>query len=123
MLLDSNIIIYASMPEHEDLRRFIAEYAPSVSVISKIETLGYHKLQEEEHTYLLEFFGAADVIPLSDEVVALAIRIRQQRRMTLGDALIGGTALAHDIPLVTRNVADFSYIENLEIVDPLRHRL
>lgn len=111
------------MPEHEDLRRFIAEYAPSVSVISKIETLGYHKLQEEEHTYLLEFFGAADVIPLSDEVVALAIRIRQQRRMTLGDALIGGTALAHDIPLVTRNVADFSYIENLEIVDPLRHRL
>ena len=36
MLLDSNIIIYAAKPEHEDLRRLIAEKAPSVTAVSYV---------------------------------------------------------------------------------------
>lgn len=44
MLIDSNIIIYASQPEHMELRRFIAEQAPAVSAVSFVEVLGYQKL-------------------------------------------------------------------------------
>jgi hypothetical protein len=36
MLIDSNIIIYATKPEHDAIRRFIAEYAPAVSAISYV---------------------------------------------------------------------------------------
>ena len=39
MLLDTNILIYACRPKHEGLRRFIREHAPSVSVITRVETL------------------------------------------------------------------------------------
>ena len=35
MLLDSNIIIYASLPEYPELRQFIAQNSPKVSVISQ----------------------------------------------------------------------------------------
>ena len=119
VLLDSNIIIYASMPEHESLRSFVERHVPSVSVISKIETLGYHRLRDDERRFLQEFFDVADVIPVTDEVVDIAISIRQNRRMTLGDALIGATALFHAMPLVTRNVSDFNGIEGLELTDPL----
>ena len=42
MLIDSNIIIYAAMPEHQMLRDLIAEHAPAVSAVSYVEVLGYH---------------------------------------------------------------------------------
>lgn len=40
--------------------------------------------------------------------------------MSLGDALVAGTALAYELTLITRNVDDFSRIEGLSILNPLR---
>lgn len=119
MLLDSNLIIYASQPQHGELRKLIAREAPSVSVISKVETLGYHELGENGQRFLEAFFDAADVLPVSGSVVAAAIRLRQKRRMSLGDARIAGTARSHGLPLATHNTKDFAWIEELEVIDPL----
>jgi len=119
MLLDSNIIIYAAQPDRADLRQFIAEYAPAVSVVSYIEVLGYHQLSEPEQQFLEQFFQAAQVLPLSDVVVQQAVKLRQQRKMSLGDAIIAGTALAHELTLATHNTEDFSGISGLQVFDPL----
>lgn len=120
MLLDSNVLIYAAQPEHAELRAFVAEHAPAVSVITYIEVLGYHKLREEERAQLEGFFRAAEaVFPLSDRVVQQAVRLRQQRRMSLGDSIVAATALVHERTLVTHNTADFHWIENLPLLDPL----
>jgi toxin FitB len=122
MLLDSNIIIYAAQPEHTALRQFIAEHVPAVSVISSIEVLGYHRLSEEERQFLERFFQAAKLLSLSDAVVQWAIRLRQRRRMTLGDAIIAGTAVAHGRILVTHNTDDFRWISEIKLLDPLTER-
>jgi len=119
MLLDSNLIIYAARSEHEALRDFIARQVPYVSVISKVETLGYHELSAHEKRFLEEFFNAADVLPVSQSAIAEAIRLRQQRRMSLGDALIAGTALTHGLSLATHNTDDFAWVKELDIIDPL----
>jgi predicted nucleic acid-binding protein len=119
MLLDSNLIIYASRPQHATLRTFIAREVPSVSAISKVETLGYPDLTEAETQFLEAFFEAAEVLPVSQSAITEAIQLRQERRMSLGDALIGGTALSHDLRLATHNTEDFDWIEELEIIDPL----
>jgi predicted nucleic acid-binding protein len=119
VLLDSNLIIYASRPQHEALRTFIARGTPSVSVVSKIETLGYHKLGEQEKEFLDEFFDAAEVLPVFEAVVTESIRLRQQRRMSLGDAMIAGTALSRNLTLATYNTSDFEWIQSLDIVDPV----
>lgn len=119
MLIDSNIIIYAAKPEHADLRRFIAERAPAVSAVSYVEVLGYHKLMEAEREYLELFFAAADVLAISGDVLERAVVLRQERKMTLGDALIAGTALAHDLTLATRNTKDFSWIDDPRLLDPI----
>ena len=65
MLLDSNIIIYAALPEHDGLRRLIAEQSPSVSAVSYVEVLGYHRLSDEARHYFETFFASAEVLPLS----------------------------------------------------------
>ncbi len=122
MLLDSNIIIYATQTEHAALRKFIADHAPAVSVISFIEVLGYHRLRDEERQFLERFFQATAVLPVSDAVVHWAIKLRQRRRMTLGDAIVAGTAVEHGRVLVTHNTEDFRWISEIELLDPLAHR-
>ena len=118
MLLDSNIIIYAAQPEHADLRVFTAEHIPAVSIVSLIEVLGFQRLQPSDRVLFEGFFSAAEILPLSDAVVHEAIRLRQQRKMSLGDSIIAATALHHRRTLVTRNTDDFRWIPHLVLLDP-----
>lgn len=118
MLLDSNIIIYASQRENEFLREFIAENFPYVSVISYIEVLGYHKLTDEDKTYFEEFFNASQILPISQAVIDQAVRLKQMRKMSLGDAIIAGTALVYDLTVVTRNTEDFNWVTELKLFNP-----
>jgi toxin FitB len=119
MLLDSNIIIYAAQPEHAALRQFIETHTPAVSVISYIEVLGYHKLTAEDRQFLEQFFQTAERLPLSETVVQWAVKLRQRRKMSLGDSIVAGTAIAHERTLVTRNTDDFRWIEEIKLLDPL----
>jgi predicted nucleic acid-binding protein len=123
MLLDSNIIIYAAQPEHAALRQFIETHAPAVSVVSYIEVLGYHQLTEEDRQFLEQFFQTAERLPLSEAVVQWAVKLRQRRKMSLGDAIVAGTAIAHDRTLVTRNTDDFRWIEEIKLLNPLAERV
>jgi hypothetical protein len=118
MLLDSNIIIYAAKPENTFLRQFIAENAPSVSAISYVEALGYHKLTPDEKQNLEMFFSIASMLMISQAILDRAVQLRQSRKMSLGDSLVAGTALAHDLTLVTRNTEDFKWISNLKLLNP-----
>ena len=118
LLIDSNIIIYASQPEYADLRQFIAEHTPAVSAVSYVEVLGYHKLRDSEREDLEAFFAAAVVLPLSDTILDQAVRLRQQKKMTLGDSLVAATALVHHLTLVTRNTEDFDWIDGLAFINP-----
>jgi len=58
------------------------------------------------------------ILAVSDLVISEAVRMRQQRKMTLGDALIGATAITNDLTLVTRNVDDFDWIAGHRILNP-----
>ena len=119
VLLDSNTIIYAAQRRHRELRQRIREHNPSVSAVSYVETLGYHGLGEQEERYLRWFFRASRVLPLSSEVLEEAVRLRQTRRMSLGDSLVAASALQYGLELWTRNTGDFAWIAGLGVVDPL----
>jgi toxin FitB len=119
MLLDSNIIIYAAQPEHAALRQFIETHSPAVSVISSIEVLGYHKLTDDDRKFLEQFFQTAEQLPLSETVAQWAIKLRQRRKMSLGDSILAGTAIAYERTLVTHNTEDFRWIEEIKLLNPL----
>jgi predicted nucleic acid-binding protein len=119
MLIDSNIIIYASQPEHARLRKLIADQAPSISAVSYVEVLGYYALTAAEESLLRAFFSVSTMLPIDQDILDQAVSLRQRRRMTLGDALVAATALVHRLPLVTHNTGDFSWIDGLTVIDPL----
>jgi len=122
MLIDSNIIIYASKPGNEFLHPLIAQPDVSVSVITYVETLGFHGLTDLEKQFLTEFFANVNLAPIDDAVLQRAVNLRQTRMMKLGDSLIAATALVAGITLVTRNTRDFDWIAGLPLLDPFANR-
>jgi predicted nucleic acid-binding protein len=119
MLLDSNIIIYAAQPEHEPLRQFIQANVCCTSIISYIEVLGYHRLTAPEKEGLEAFFAVTPMLPLTDDIAQLAIHLRQQRKLSLGDSIVAATALHHQMPVITHNTTDFEWVADLDVIDPL----
>ena len=119
-LIDSNIIIYAAQPQYSNLRLFIAENAPTVSAVSYVEVLGYPRLTAKERHHFEAFFASATILSISDGVIHEAVRLRQRRKMLLGDALVAGTALLHRLTLVTRNTSDFDWIDGLTLLNPFQ---
>ena len=88
----------------------------SISIVSKIEVLGYHDLSDFVKENLQLFFSEIPIINLSDEIAEIAIQLRQKKKMTLGDSIIAATAIHKNIPLLTNNIKDFKHIENLVLI-------
>ncbi|HKI36164.1 MAG TPA: type II toxin-antitoxin system VapC family toxin [Gemmataceae bacterium] len=118
MLLDSNIVIYAQKPQHADLRQLSAQNPVAVSAISCVEVLGYHQLTEEDREDFEAFFASTQILPISDAVLQQAVKLRQMKKMALGDAIIAATALVHGETLVTGNAKDFPWIAGLKLLNP-----
>jgi len=118
MLLDSNILIYGGKGEYPRLDVILDRLDLAVASVTLVETLGFHGLSAEERHWLEITFERMRVLPLDSFVVRQAIAFRQQRRIPLADAIIAGTAMVHNLPLVTRNTSDFRGIPGLQLVDP-----
>ncbi|MBV6511982.1 MAG: hypothetical protein FMNOHCHN_01470 [Ignavibacteriaceae bacterium] len=116
-LADSNIIIYAITGKHNAAIEFISETFPSVSVITKMEVLGYHNLDRTQFDEFLNFFEIINVIPLTNPIVNKTIEIRKYRKIKLADAIIAATAIVSNLTLVTANLEDFKNIPGLSVLN------
>jgi predicted nucleic acid-binding protein len=126
-LLDTNILIYhlkGDIPEREiEKLDSILRRSFLISVITKVEFLGWRKHTVDGFLKAQEFLRHAAIIPVDSELADLAIELRRNSNIKLADALIAATALLNDLVLVTGNEDDFKALEELEIYNPLIKRL
>lgn len=131
-LLDTNVVseLVRGVPAQRVVEFFLAhqDLWLSTIVVHEVE-FGLRRLPDGQRRRDLEtriaalFTNYADsVLPLerTDAEWAARFRVQEQRSgrtLELGDALIAGTAKAHDLVLVTRNVADFQWLE-IQVLDP-----
>lgn len=118
-LIDSNIIIYSANANFNYLRSIIKNEDSFVSQITKLEVLGFSKLDDKSKRYFESVFFSLNVISIEDEIVENAIILRQQKRLSLGDSIIASTALKYNFKLLTRNISDFEWIEGIELENPI----
>ena len=118
MLLDSNLIIYASQPEHTFLCDWLESERSMVSAISYPEVLGFPRLRPELKLEYEEFFRSTKVLPVDDAVLRRAAELRQVRKFKLGDSIVAATALVHGLTLATHDKEDFQWIPKLSLIDP-----
>lgn len=119
LLIESNIFIYAILPEHKALHDWVTKQSFAATEITLIEVLGYHRLKDEDARKLELLFNMAMILPTSRDITEQAIKLRRQRKMGLADSIIAATALDHKIPLVTRNISDYDWIDGLVLRNPM----
>jgi toxin FitB len=114
-LADSNILILAASRLDHPLQAWLEEQVPAISPITRIEVLGFHKFKPGEKALIQALIDPLDELGIGPATVNLAIGLRQQRKMSLADALIAATALEHNLTLATRNLDDFSWVPGLRL--------
>jgi predicted nucleic acid-binding protein len=122
-LLDSNVLIDAmlGLPHGRRVLRE-ARDRPDVSVafsaITRIEVLGFPKLDKQEEAAIRTLLGEFEEVPISNAVVEQTILIRKSVRIKIPDALIAASAQVSQAIVVTRNTGDFQRVPGLTVVHP-----
>jgi predicted nucleic acid-binding protein len=121
-LLDTNTIIYylkGGLPSNGmKVIGVIADDRPSISVITKIELLGFNAPNLEEQSLTNKFVEACFIFNLNEAVVNQTIVLRKQYKIKIPDAIIAATAMVFNLTLMTHNTNDFNKISNLQCIDP-----
>ncbi len=120
-LIDTNVISHLFADRLPKVgKEFLATIINTdfvISVAVEIEVLTYHETPEKM-PLIEEFIQLATILPLDKEVTQKAIELRRNyRKMKLGDAIIGATAVVHSRTLITNNTKDFANIKGLNLVD------
>lgn len=121
-LIDTNILIYhlkGELPEPDFLEKLGSDCF-NMSVITKIEFLGWNRHTDEGYKVAHELVNLSKVHYLTDEIVDKTVDLKRKISIKLPDAVIAATCLVHNLILVTRNDNDFVKIPALSIINPFR---
>ena len=77
----------------------VIDAVPVLSVITKIEVLGF-KAPAESYQLLVSFMNDASIIALTDAIVDTSISVRMTHKTKLPDAIIAATALVHGLTII-----------------------
>lgn len=121
-LIDTNVISHLFADRLPKVgKEFVANVVNTdfvISVAVEIEVLTYHETPNKM-PLIEEFIQLAIILPLDKEVTQKAIELRRNhKKIKLGDAIIGATAIVHNRTLITNNTKDFVNIKGLKLVDP-----
>lgn len=119
-LIDTNVAIYyfglALSNESEKFMDQIFCKTYAISVINRIELLGFGRLNATESDALNSFISNANIFDLEEEIIIETIQIRKKHNIKLPDAIIAATCLVNNCKLITNNVNDFDKINGLQLV-------
>jgi len=99
-----------------DFMNSVINAVPNVSVVTKIEVLGFNA-PDEHYQLLTSFMNDATILHLTDNIVDATIEIRKKHKTKLPDAIIAATALVYEQVLISRNISDFKNIGGLQVID------
>ena len=121
ILLDTNIVIGYLAGDQELIKAVdqavITHGDIALSTISVVELFSYPALEETERRRITEFTDRALLLNLTGELAVQAAEIRRTTKLTVSDAVIGATAMRHDIFFISRD-QDFKKVSGLKLLVP-----
>ena len=120
MVLDTNILIAYLNGEEQvvgTLQQWrLEQRALVISAVTFVELLALPTLTQAEINVIKRFLRTLLCIPLDERLAEEAARLVRTFRLRVPDAVIAATALACDMPLVSRDRA-FRRVEELRLVE------
>jgi predicted nucleic acid-binding protein len=82
-----------------------------ISIINKIELLGFAGITKREELKFQEFINAANVLELNENIANSTIELRKHFKIKLPDAIFAASALVNQFTIITRNKKDFEKLK------------
>jgi predicted nucleic acid-binding protein len=123
ILADTDVLIdflVGAQPVKNQIVQYIKSERLQTTAITCFELLSGADQSKRGHA-VRQLLAALNVLPLDREAARQAAEVRRTlgragQTIGMGDSLIAGIALAHNLPLFTRNRAHFERVEKLELV-------
>jgi predicted nucleic acid-binding protein len=112
-LLDTNILVYA-LKGLESVKAYLEEDC-YLSVITEIEILGVPGLSKKDLAIRQSAIDFCTIIPLTNSIKNEAIKLKQEFKVKVPDAIIAATALSAGYTLITADKG-FRRFTSLQIV-------
>jgi predicted nucleic acid-binding protein len=110
-VFDTNIFLYLQSGQVE-LVNIFNESSVFVSVITELELMGYKDLNPIAEAELKSSLKSCFIVDIEAPIKEIAIDLRKRYNLKLPDAIIAGTAIHLQIPLITAD-RGFEKIEEL----------
>ena len=121
-LIDTNIFIYyldGKIPDIQlPLINKIFKESFNISTITKIEILGWHKIDDETKIKIKKFLDNSSFFYIDSIIELKAIEIKQKFKIAIPDAILAATAIINKFTILTRNDKDFKIIPDLRLCNP-----
>nr|VFK50636.1 MAG: hypothetical protein BECKTC1821D_GA0114238_11158 [Candidatus Kentron sp. TC] len=121
-VLDSNVLMYhlngVLNDELEKLLTDVLLNGPCVSVITRIEILGWRRHTAASLRHATELLSCVNEQGLTTGIIEKCIQLRQNLAIKIPDALIAATAIHLALPLMTANQKDFEHVPDLTVWNP-----
>lgn len=125
---DTNTVIYYfnkqfPLSGEKFIDDLLNNYRLSISIITEIELLCWRSASDNDIIILKKFISDVRVYELDHTIKLKTIEIRKHYNLKLPDAIIAASAIVNNNILVSRNLADFSRISTLEVINPFQIEL
>lgn len=124
-LIDTNLLIYHTKGSEDSInfmRDIITQQTFNISVLTKIEFLGWDKHTPDGFEKCRQLIEPANIYYIDETIGNKAIELRRKISIKLADAVIAATALLNNLKLATRNTADFKMVEGLIVINPFEKK-
>jgi predicted nucleic acid-binding protein len=112
-LADTNFIIHLN--QGNPLIEPFLDYNFGVSFVSEIELLGAFSISKSKKNQLAEILKDCIILEMDTQIKEVCIRLRQQYKIKIPDAIIASTAIIHKTPLITSD-RDFEKIKEIDLI-------
>lgn len=124
-VLDTNAIIYHLRGASEMGPVFDAiqeaRVEPIISVITRIELLGFPRLARSEETAIKGLLAGFRERDVDSEIACSAIDLRRKYRLGVPDCIVAATAIVEHAQLVTRD-EQMGRVRGLQLPNPFANR-
>ena len=122
-LWDTNTAIYFlqrqfPLSAEQFIDSILQENPPALSAITEIELMCWKTAGDDDLKVLANFIEDSVIFELEKDIKIKTVALRKSYKIKLPDAIIAATAIVYNLTLLTRNVSDFSRIENLTLINP-----
>ena len=119
VLLDTTILIDFLRGNRKTAQYLKNLPLPTISIITEAEI--YQGAKNKNDLIQWEkFLNNFNILPITTEISGVAINLLKKYRLSHGlhilDALNMATGIIHRLPIITANVKDFHYAEELKII-------